>query len=143
MMLKKMIVLFVMITGLLVACTSNDDVTQVDYEGVGQTWRAELEYTEEVLDDDQINAEIDLVISYNDELGESEQVEEISYRLELGDTVYFENSETYEDVEDVSALYVTGETTIDNPLPSGARIILEVTWDNQQEEFQLDRITEE
>src|SRR5690625_2886790 len=111
MMLKKMIVLFVMITGLLVGCTSNDDVTQMMYGGEGQTWRAELEYTEEVLDDDQINAEIDLVISYNDELGESEQVEEISYRLELGDTVYFENSETYEDVEDVSALYVDRQST--------------------------------
>ena len=67
----------------------------------------------------------------------------MSFRLELEDAIVLEGSEDYDETEDVSALYVTGESVLDDPLPTGTRVVLEVEWDGRTEEFQLDRIEEE
>lgn len=138
---KNLTLLIVLVVGLLVGCMQNDPEAQSNYEGVGDTWRAELEYEEERLDDGQMSSEFDLVISYNDDLGSFEFVDELFFRLEIGNVGVHEQTETYDETYDetfeVSALYITGSYVGEEALDPDAEVTLLVEWDGNQEEFQL------
>ena len=136
-MYKKLVLFLILLTGVLIGCQSNDESRELHFQGTGINWRVELEYEEEQLDNGEYDFDFDLVISYNDKLGESTVAGQVGYRLTLGNVAVFENTDEYEEEIDVSALYIEGEGVSENSLPSEAQVIIEVNWDDQTESFPL------
>lgn len=139
-MYKKLVLFLILLTGVLIGCQGDEKSRELDFQGVGINWRVELGYHEEQLDNGDYEFDFDLVITYNDKLGESTIAEQMGYRLTLDDVAVFESTEEYEEAIDVSALYIKDEGVSENSLPSEAQVIIEITWDDQQESFPLGQV---
>lgn len=137
MMYKKLMILLILLTGVLIGCQSDNESIELNYEGIGTNWRANLEYEEEQLENGKYEFEFNLVITYNDQLGESIVADQMGYRLELGDVAVFENTEEYEETIDVTALYIDGEGVGEHSLTNDAEVTIEINWDEQEESFPL------
>lgn len=141
MMLKKMVSIFVLFGSLLFGCQSDQQTHQIQYEGIGEDWRAELDYQEKSLED-QYEYEYMLVLSYNGELGESEEIKEIRYRFQLGEIGVLEDTEVFDQAQEVSALYISGDSLAEYSLSEKAKISVELEWNNQTERIELEQIQE-
>jgi len=139
-MYKKLLLFLILLTGVLIGCQTDDESIELDYEGIGTNWRVDLEYEEEQLDNGEYEFEFNLVITYNDQLGESIVADQMGYRLELGDVAVFENMEVYDETIDVSALYVDGEGLSEHSLTNDAQVLIVINWDDQEESFPLNLV---
>jgi len=139
-MYKKLLLFLILLTGVLIGCQTDDESIELDYEGIGTNWRVDLEYEEEQLDNGEYEFEFNLVITYNDQLGESIVADQMGYRLELGDVAVFENIEVYDETIDVSALYVDGEGLSEHSLTNDAQVLIVINWDDQEESFPLNLV---
>ncbi|GAA4067047.1 hypothetical protein [Amphibacillus indicireducens] len=139
-MYKKLLLFLILLTGVLIGCQTDDESIELDYEGIGTNWRVDLEYEEEQLNNGEYEFEFNLVITYNDQLGESIVADQMGYRLELGDVAVFENMEVYDETIDVSALYVDGEGLSEHSLTNDAQVLIVINWDDQEESFPLNLV---
>ncbi|WP_440895423.1 hypothetical protein ACS127_12755 [Amphibacillus sp. Q70] len=140
--MKKIVFIFVLCTSLLIGCQNDQRTHQSRYKGMATNWRAELDYQEKELEEDQYQYEYQLVISYNGELGESEEIEAINYRFELGEIGVLEDTEVFDQTQEISALYISGDNLAENSLSEKAKISVELEWNNQTERIELEHIQE-
>ena len=136
-MTKRLVLILLVFVGILIGCQDSDSVTEIDYEGYGEYWRADLNYEEEQRNNGEYAYEIQLTITQNGKLGEHIKADQMGYILTLGNVAIYENHEEYDETQEVSALYIKGEGVSDTSLSETAEINLEVFWDQQTEIFQL------
>ncbi|MFC4025498.1 hypothetical protein ACFOUV_17075 [Oceanobacillus longus] len=142
----KRLILLLLFTGLISACSNNEEITEHSYQfiGEGQYWEAELKYeAEEIreIDANNVNTyssedEYNFKLTYKGDLDELASMKKLDYEFKLGPTGGGSSSETFDEPVSVKEFTSRGGGT-GSIMREDIVVSVEVKWDDNEESFEL------
>lgn len=143
----KRLILLLLFTGLISACSNNEDITEHSYQfvGEGQYWKAELEYEAiEIRGKDANNVntyssedEYNFKLTYNGDLDEIASMKQLDYEFKLGSTGGGNSSMTFDEPVTVKEFKSAGGSKGGSIMTEDMVVSVEVKWDDNGESFEL------